>query len=34
MSLQLAGVPHQKGGVLAAMDYLAESSVPVQPALV
>jgi alanine-glyoxylate transaminase/serine-glyoxylate transaminase/serine-pyruvate transaminase len=34
MSLQLAGVPHQKGGVLAAMDYLAESSAPVQPALV
>ncbi|HWL29457.1 MAG TPA: aminotransferase class V-fold PLP-dependent enzyme [Burkholderiaceae bacterium] len=34
MSLELAGVPHQKGGVQAAMAYLAESSVPVQPALV
>jgi alanine-glyoxylate transaminase/serine-glyoxylate transaminase/serine-pyruvate transaminase len=33
MSLELAGVPHKKGGVQAAMAYLAESSVAVEPAL-
>jgi hypothetical protein len=26
MGFALAGVPHKKGGVLAALDYLAESA--------
>jgi alanine-glyoxylate transaminase / serine-glyoxylate transaminase / serine-pyruvate transaminase len=26
MGLALANIPHQKGGVLAAMDYLAEQA--------
>ena len=26
MGLQLAGVPHKKGGAQAAMDYLAETA--------
>ena len=32
MGLGLAGVPHRKGGVQAAMDYLAEARSPLQAA--
>lgn len=32
MSLELAGVPHKKGGVAAAMDYLVRGAVPAQAA--
>ena len=28
MGLEIAGVPHQKGGVAAAMAYFAETAVP------
>jgi alanine-glyoxylate transaminase/serine-glyoxylate transaminase/serine-pyruvate transaminase len=28
MALALAGVPHQKGGVQAAMDYIVSASAP------
>jgi len=30
MSLRIAGVPHQAGGVAAAMDYLAETAIEPQ----
>jgi hypothetical protein len=28
MGLELAGVPHRKGGVQAAIDYLAQAAAP------
>jgi alanine-glyoxylate transaminase/serine-glyoxylate transaminase/serine-pyruvate transaminase len=32
MALSLAGIPHRKGGVQAAMDYLAGAQTPVRAA--
>jgi alanine-glyoxylate transaminase / serine-glyoxylate transaminase / serine-pyruvate transaminase len=32
MGLELAGVPHQKGGVAAAMDYLTGEKIPARAA--